>query len=500
MTQSGLNQQDLLYRTKFMGVSDTEFDKFLKTRDNINVLKSIDRPWPKKYNRNQEPIISSTVRDIVKDRYKKRRITCLLLDSKDRDISLYPKPNNYRLNLGYSFKNIEAITIRDTNLNPNDLCNNLTFSWDTYTINIQSNNLNELNTALAQTQSNSYINIINNQNSNNTIIISRQEEIRVMAIQSILPTSPTDIFANYPPITYNADYIYVMVALPQIDTRFLAANTKIIFTNLPRIGGISPTLLNNIEFTYNNNITALQVGEYSLFDVIAFNIPPISYQRIAIRPNKQPTHSENITYGINYGSSIGFEYINQNVGPFVGRSNPITINFDGSTVMKLLKWYECAPIQSRAIYNSISTENIWPIYDRKINTSLYPYILLKLRTPSQPADTIANNLVKTQDMNGLQADNCDTNNLFAQIYINNLGEVRINSTPLEFSEKILEELDEINIKIVDSSGCLIDIQCEYMIVIELIEVYDVLKDTQIDSRIGETNEVGIKARSSTIYK
>ena len=47
-------------------------------------------------------------------RYIKPSRTLLTIDSRDRDITLYPKPDNYRINLKRSFSNVKRISLRST--------------------------------------------------------------------------------------------------------------------------------------------------------------------------------------------------------------------------------------------------------------------------------------------------------------------------------------------------------------------------------------------------
>jgi hypothetical protein len=88
-----------------------------------NVLarqKLVDEPWPKNGNDNQKPILSKTVSDLVEDQYTKYRITYINIDSRDRDIYVNLKPNNYKIFLNRQFDNIESLYLADAQI-PNKL-------------------------------------------------------------------------------------------------------------------------------------------------------------------------------------------------------------------------------------------------------------------------------------------------------------------------------------------------------------------------------------------
>jgi len=62
---------------------------------------------------NQKPILSDFARDIASSTYYRYKTTYLNIDSRMRDVSLYPTPNNYFVFLGKKFDNVETIKLID---------------------------------------------------------------------------------------------------------------------------------------------------------------------------------------------------------------------------------------------------------------------------------------------------------------------------------------------------------------------------------------------------
>ena len=69
--------------------------------------------WNKGTLGNERPILSDFARDIGESSYFRYKTTYLNIDSRMRDVSLYPKPNNYNIFLGRKFQNIESIKLID---------------------------------------------------------------------------------------------------------------------------------------------------------------------------------------------------------------------------------------------------------------------------------------------------------------------------------------------------------------------------------------------------
>lgn len=69
--------------------------------------------WNKGTLGNERPILSDFARDIGESSYFRYKTTYLNVDSRMRDVSLYPKPNDYKVFLGRKFSNVESIKLID---------------------------------------------------------------------------------------------------------------------------------------------------------------------------------------------------------------------------------------------------------------------------------------------------------------------------------------------------------------------------------------------------
>jgi len=523
-----MNPQDLLYTNQFVATNELDFDRNKLTRDRINVLKTIDRPFPKNYNRNWDPVISDEVRDIVKDRYKKYKTTAVLLDSRDRNCDVYPLPNNYKVILGTQFNYIESIKLLNVNLN-NLFLTKTQISW-LFPPNIGGEFSTEIpcgiysNKDLAQIMidymsmipdhdgniQNIFVDI--NPSLNEIKIINRCNVPTIFALQTLL--KPTDDTFGTIDITENigiyivTKYQFTNMELPLIPTG--------ITTN---IGGFSKKLFNCVPF-WNGNSTG---NEYKFIDNIMID-DIIFYRYLLIpRPDGQElitNTSQNIILSatisrflksINRSNYIGtFDNKNINCLPIIGEAKEFGIDFENSPLMEIFGWNECEENFGYVLTNKSSLnknkDKCFNIFrdpccsctngnDCNWIFKIEPYILLKLSAPSYPEDTIAGNLVKSQNLPRIinnTEDNEDVINIFAKICLNNQGEYQIETSILKYYETPLEKLDELVVTFVDRNGCILDLKCNNTIILEITEAVDVLKDTLIDSRHGEANITGIR--------
>jgi len=514
-----MNPHDLLNTNTFINTNKIQFNENQRTRDRINVLKTIDRPFPKKNNRNWEPIISDEVRDIVKDRYKKYKTTSLLLDSRDRNCEEYPNPNNYKLVLGSQFNYIESIKLLDININNLYLTKN-TITWELpenqyFTTEIPCGiySSKDLSTIMSQNMSmipddNNNIQNIDvdiNPILNEIKIINRFQVPEIVAVQTFL--QPSDDIFTPPVVQPTQNGIYILV---KQDTRFNSTVIPLIPTNIPNIGGFSNILFNCQEFWQNNS----NGNEYGWVGEIDIN--GVKYQRYILVPrlNGQAIKTTTAQNIITVSSIKNYLLLNNKYNfisnfsdkeleclPTIGEAREFSIDFNNSSLMNVFNWKECDEEFKYVLTNNsssnISKEKCFDIYKDSCCDYMFkvePYILLKLTVPSYAGDRIAGNLVKSQKIPKKMLYNCDDikdiSNIFAKISIGN--ENKVETSVLKFYETPLEKLDEIIITFLDKDGNILDLKCEQTIILEITEAVDVLKDTLIDSRHGEANITGIR--------
>lgn len=136
-----LDPQDLLYTNQFLSdniLNENEinseikhYDRFQQYIDNnnnatenylknnehendsLNIIKTLNNEWPSNNHKNRHPTFNSGINDIIKDRYKKKKITNIVIDSRNRNLANNLYPNNYTLPMNRSFYNIEKIVLKD---------------------------------------------------------------------------------------------------------------------------------------------------------------------------------------------------------------------------------------------------------------------------------------------------------------------------------------------------------------------------------------------------
>jgi hypothetical protein len=181
-----MNPEDLLYTNTFINTDSLTQEQLNKNANNFipyrtikeqtvnNVRDNLDRTFQKNnpltqaqlrsygWNRgnfgNEKPVLSDFARDIGESSYYRYKTSYINIDSRMRDVSLYPFPNNYNMFLGRKYQNIECIKLVDyffpesnypiNNLNnkivfftiPYDMVSNpLSLSWLTIINNISIN-------------------------------------------------------------------------------------------------------------------------------------------------------------------------------------------------------------------------------------------------------------------------------------------------------------------------------------------------------------------------
>jgi hypothetical protein len=153
-----MNAEDLLYTNQFVNTNpltqqqlNENANKFIpyrtiknqsvdNVRDNLERTYQKDNPltqqhlrsygWNKGNFGNEKPVLSDFARDIGESSYYRYKTSYINIDSRMRDVSLYPFPNNYQMFLGRKFQNIECIKLVD-----------YFFPESNYPINIRNNQI-----------------------------------------------------------------------------------------------------------------------------------------------------------------------------------------------------------------------------------------------------------------------------------------------------------------------------------------------------------------------
>ena len=83
------------------------------TDSSMNRVAKEANPWSRGYYGNQQPMLSEFGKDIAESSYFKYRSNYINIDSRMRDVALYPTPNNYSIFLGRKFNNVETVKLID---------------------------------------------------------------------------------------------------------------------------------------------------------------------------------------------------------------------------------------------------------------------------------------------------------------------------------------------------------------------------------------------------
>ena len=83
------------------------------TDSSMNRVAKEANPWSRGYYGNQQPFLSDFGKDIAESSYFKYQSHYINIDSRMRDVALYPTPNNYNIFLGRKFNNVETVKLID---------------------------------------------------------------------------------------------------------------------------------------------------------------------------------------------------------------------------------------------------------------------------------------------------------------------------------------------------------------------------------------------------
>ena len=136
-----MNAEDLLYTNRFVNTNpltqqqlNENANNFIpyrtiknqsvdNVRDNLERTFQKDNPltqqqlrsygWNKGNFGNEKPVLSDFARDIGESSYYRYKTSYINIDSRMRDVNLYPFPNNYSIFLGRKYQNIECIKLVD---------------------------------------------------------------------------------------------------------------------------------------------------------------------------------------------------------------------------------------------------------------------------------------------------------------------------------------------------------------------------------------------------
>ncbi len=493
------------------------------------------------------------------DRYQKNFITSITIDSRDRDFNKYPKPNKYKVFLNKQFENVEKIELISTEIpntiEPINIYNNK-IKWknisrsdyiEIYFPISNSTVTDEFNTNNFVTNTLTYETEIPTGYYNTTDFTLKMEEI--MNETPDENNNPhnfhVDIDVNTHLVTLVQRFEELIISnMSMIKNSSLLniefdninninssswLNSDVILSDCPKIGGIPSKYLNlkNYEVTnvttssiivdvltdanINQIIRNLDITNTRVGRSVNFTLPQLSFTDT---DNKNQDGTVNSILKI-----LGFPVP---TGQFVviGTETPCrSIHLNEEYVLEEYVKAISDVSDLLSLTDSLHTLNIQNIGNNEYVFRSESYIFLRLTIPSNDTVNLGDNLLTTISNSGtieksnIYYDNPfqslienekellvkDVNNIFAKIQLSPIpGNITFNDQI--YSEKIyydipLRKLSDIIIELIDSKGKIIDLKSDYSFTIKITEKIDVLKDTLMDSRTGDTVTSGINLKS-----
>lgn len=512
-------------------------DKYISTYDQEDVNVKIDEQKQSDHTR----------------RYQKHIITSVAIDSRDRNYSSFVKPNQYNIYLNREYENVVSISLTSTEvpnaIQPVNLSNN-DIIWktkdyidfiDEFGLNLadykpenfesvttiykasippgyysteglaikMSEIMNSTPSADGTAQ---FFNIFIDPDEHVSSIISRFEELRIDTVSIVQDSNILSITLEQP---------------SYIDA--LWTDIRIIMTDIPNIGGIPPSVFNNIEIkdvlyentngglllitlplkaTYtqiinNLNDTKATIGRARYFNLIQLETGHDDFQ------NSEGTVNTIL-------SVMGFPIPRANI-VVIGEKIPyraIHYNID-YLLDDYINVATLAGEQANFFNSSTHVLNIQIGNDGKYYFRSEPYVYLRLTIPYASSGDIGGNILASMsNSNNIESRNVyyenpfqktlqlnnkliakDPTNIFAKIQLDPIpGNIHYNKFAKShkmFYNIPLRRLGVISVEFIDFRGKLIDLRSEHAITIEITEKIDVLEDTLMNSRTGDTVTSGI---------
>lgn len=287
-------------------------------------------------------------------------------------------------------------------------------------------------------------------------------------------------------------------------------NFKLIYNydNRARIGRAICFRLVNDTRILNNEISEMTQQQLLDENIIECNLE--LKQSILIKLFKW--NVDNTTYNLksfNYKyQSTKFKFIHSNYDNVLYRLNsPVNNLFDpvSKTIPQIYTEYNLNIIQ---LDKKLEIEK----FDNKHYFRVQPFVYVRLTFNDKSKNDINSQNLRCVDAKRLQFNNMynryleslyenvnyiekNTNNITCKIKLNNIysqsndHHYEINEE-LFFYDKLLNELDNVKVEILNYDGKIVDNIFENCITLEIYEEIDVLKETLIDSKTGNINTTG----------
>lgn len=447
------------------------------------------------------------------------------------------------------FKN--AYPLASSTFLDEDIIYNVTLSSGFYTVKSLENELTSKMNNETYSDSNFSFNVNIDPNTHEVTFINRYEEIPICLIQTTLNSTSNMINTFFGPSNINkSNCVYVsMYATNTISNSFetLISNTylPIVLTGMEDIGGIPNKLINNREFynvnylppnykgpTYKvlekmnyyvtNNVANGHLNNYLY--VIELHIKDFNNKEVYIKFNENKILDEFISEAqydfetnnftitsLNFQQIIG-SFNSQNY-PRIGRGMFYDFILDETSILLKLGW-SLGCENTIIVSNKSSYQTIKSNLDFRVEDKVNFYIQNKSYiTPTFPTNFFQFSKLNHTDVSIFSPEQyiylviepnnifgnsiiaSDIRSIFCKIMLDSDYNLLINNEFIDntkfFYDEKLNNFDSINIKFVDSEGNLLNLFKEHNFVLEITEILIKIKNTNINSRANDINNITI---------
>ena len=477
------------------------------------------------------------------DIYTEEIIRAITIDSRDRDINVYPSPNNFNISIQDKFEDVKSIQLISADLQhsiPSINSSNNTIKWSykpaihAYTSPSSFEPYNDY--IFPTTEVNHVVTIEEGYYSTQSIantLACKMNEVVHTSQEGYAVGKKHDFYIEVNPYTHKVSFInriespnviHINVATNDIndDIGNLAWNTPssdenaifftidqttdifsidaasqfpLIPTNFPSIGGYSLTEINNRPFTtdVSDDFHYIHVGTISFISggpqYTRYKLVMPSKASISETKSRDDISSILSSLGIASKTFIPNYPISDKL-PEIGRALPFNLEYtNGDTTSSILGKLGWTPRSNLSTiinrYDAILTNrNNSPDY-RMLDISIQENYMLRVDSYVYLRLNIAG---KDEAIGGniiKASDGNSVGDLMGQIIMGKYGERSdIVRTAKIYYYNPLNRLTELRVQLVDKDGNLLPIKSDYNFTLEIIEKRDVLKDTLYNSKYG----------------
>lgn len=530
-------REDQLEREQKAFVDDEEddFDQLEPAIYHPSLASTLNRSeW---LNENQRSL-SSTARTLFGKnieptnsyRYRKLVISYINVDSKDRNLDVYPDPTSYTIFLNKEYRNVQSIRMmsmefRETPKPINDTNNCACWTTDYYAFSQET-------VAYKATLTPAFYTLADFVQGVETMLDLVPHQATIRYFNPVGNNSSINILGAFPRFRLTIDpFTRGLSLIQRLDAYRIASIDTLVGTNQVRITLTFPSLnstIPNFPFIADETIPIILTGldaftmniggiPVELIDMVPFYPPnpDITGNIYSYPPTVSPGTPGTIVYTLNVyqadqvtpavASQTVTLTLNASILPLpntghatevtVGRMVPFTFSCNLGKFMGIQDGGTSRYIQTNKKSGTIINTIPWKIVSNGV-LMIEPdnYVLMRLKTPSKPLDTISGNLVCARGSNINQQERGEDFDYFAKIIFptaepGNLT-IRYVGADRIMYDATLVKLSNLTVEFYKPDGTLLTTALNHSFTLQIIEQREILKETLINSRTGVITDTG----------